>query len=75
MSPMIALWLVSTSKDTRWFLTMKEERKRMRSFGGREMWFWGIFAGVAQRVPALHPRWRRREEPPLTGTRMGSDGR
>ena len=53
MSPMIldsVEWLVSTSEETCWFL-MKDERKRMKAFGGRGMWFSGFFfAWAARRV-------------------------
>ncbi len=55
VSPMIldsVLWLVSTSEETCWFL-MKDERKRMKAFGGRGMWFSGFFfACAARRVVA-----------------------
>ena len=67
MSPMIldsVEWLVSTSEETCWFL-MKDERKRMKAFGGRGMWFSGFFlACAARRVVAS----------PLAGKRSVSPG-
>ena len=48
------LWLVSTSEETCGFL-MKEERKRMKAFGGRGIWFSGFFFACAARRVAVPP--------------------
>ena len=48
------LWLVSTPEETCWFL-MKEERKRMKAFGGRGIWFSGFFFACAARRVAVPP--------------------